>query len=109
MLLALFGGCAQPGTEPGTGKRGAIHVLICGDPGLGKSQLLQVSWQHAAHRHVGQVCGAISPTCLSAWLRCLWGSRCLCLPVAGDFAAWVLACAMSGFDSSQHKPSAAPG
>ena len=42
MLLALFGGCAQPGSEPGTGKRGAIHVLICGDPGLGKSQLLQV-------------------------------------------------------------------
>ena len=102
MLLALFGGCAQPGTEPGTGKRGAIHVLICGDPGLGKSQLLQVSGQHAAHRHVGQVCGAISLNCSSAWLRCPCASTCPCLPVAGDFAAWVLACAMSGYCSCQH-------
>ena len=42
MLLALFGGCGKYGTEPGMGKRGSIHVLICGDPGLGKSQLLQV-------------------------------------------------------------------
>ena len=42
MLLALFGGCGKAGTEPGMGKRGSIHVLICGDPGLGKSQLLQV-------------------------------------------------------------------
>ena len=43
ILMALFGGRARShAAAPGACTRGSIHVLICGDPGLGKSQLLQV-------------------------------------------------------------------
>lgn len=60
LLLALFGGLRK-GAE-GAGKdssvpvRGDIHVLIVGDPGLGKSQLLQAA-AGAAPRGV-YVCGS---------------------------------------------------
>lgn len=40
LLLALFGGTRQPQSKRA---RSDIHVLMCGDPGLGKSQLLQVA------------------------------------------------------------------
>lgn len=44
LLLALFGGVSAAVTPYShvTPIRGDIHVLLCGDPGLGKSQLLQV-------------------------------------------------------------------
>jgi DNA helicase MCM8 len=41
LILALFGGC--PKFESDRNKvsiRGDPHVLVCGDPGLGKSQVL---------------------------------------------------------------------
>lgn len=42
LTLALFGGSQKIIDAKGTlGMRGDIHVLIVGDPGLGKSQLLQ--------------------------------------------------------------------
>lgn len=44
LLLGLFGG-----TETENGVRPNPHVLIVGDPGLGKSQLLQAA-AHAAPR-----------------------------------------------------------
>lgn len=43
LLLALFGGVRKaPGGEGEMALRGDVHVLLVGDPGLGKSQLLQV-------------------------------------------------------------------
>ncbi|CAH2102440.1 unnamed protein product [Euphydryas editha] len=51
LILGLFGG-----TELENGIRSNPHVLIVGDPGLGKSQLLQAA-AHAAPRGV-YVCGA---------------------------------------------------
>ncbi|XP_045448579.1 DNA helicase MCM8-like [Melitaea cinxia] len=51
LILGLFGG-----TELENGTRSNPHVLIVGDPGLGKSQLLQAA-AHAAPRGV-YVCGA---------------------------------------------------
>ena len=44
LVLALFGGVRKVANTPDrVPTRGDIHVLIVGDPGLGKSQLLQVS------------------------------------------------------------------
>ncbi|CAG4990031.1 unnamed protein product [Colias eurytheme] len=51
LILGLFGG-----TENDNGSRSNPHVLVVGDPGLGKSQLLQAA-AHAAPRGV-YVCGA---------------------------------------------------
>lgn len=43
LLLSLFGGVQKNASSKNCiPTRGDIHVLICGDPGLGKSQLLQV-------------------------------------------------------------------
>ena len=43
LLLALFGGVMHPAAISQLSHiRGDIHVLLCGDPGLGKSHLLQV-------------------------------------------------------------------
>lgn len=44
LVLALFGGVQTGGGCNGVASRGDIHVLICGDPGLGKSRLLQVAF-----------------------------------------------------------------
>ena len=41
LLLCLFGGCGIEGQGGGVGVRGESHILIVGDPGLGKSQMLQ--------------------------------------------------------------------
>jgi DNA helicase MCM8 len=43
LLLALLGGLAihEPGSEQRLRRRGDIHVLLLGDPGLGKSELLR--------------------------------------------------------------------
>ena len=40
LLLCLFGGCGRKG-KGGTSLRGNSHILVVGDPGLGKSQMLQ--------------------------------------------------------------------
>lgn len=43
LVLALFGGVRKfVGSKDKVPTRGDLHLLICGDPGLGKSQLLQV-------------------------------------------------------------------
>lgn len=44
LILSLFGGSGNGvngGKKPGVGKRCEIHILIVGDPGLGKSLLIQ--------------------------------------------------------------------
>ncbi|XP_041376260.1 DNA replication licensing factor MCM4-like [Gigantopelta aegis] len=42
ILLQLFGGCRKDFTNSGRGKfRSDINILLCGDPGTSKSQLLQ--------------------------------------------------------------------
>mmetsp|Transcript_73368 Transcript_73368/g.160673 ORF Transcript_73368/g.160673 Transcript_73368/m.160673 type:complete len:806 (-) Transcript_73368:154-2571(-) len=43
LLLSLLGGCAvrAPGAEKRLRRRGDIHTLLLGDPGLGKSELLR--------------------------------------------------------------------
>lgn len=44
LILSLFGGSgngAIGGKKPGVGKRSEIHILIVGDPGLGKSLMIQ--------------------------------------------------------------------
>ena len=48
LLLALLGGVRKaPGGEGEMALRGDVHVMMVGDPGLGKSQLLQVTWAQA--------------------------------------------------------------
>jgi len=59
MLLSLFGGCNSSLNQT----RGDIHILVIGDPGLGKSQMLQ-SVCNLSPRGVF-VCGS---TCSSAGL-----------------------------------------
>ncbi|KAA0189218.1 hypothetical protein HAZT_HAZT010719, partial [Hyalella azteca] len=39
LTLCLFGGCS--GSDDAVGIRGEAHILVVGDPGLGKSQMLQ--------------------------------------------------------------------
>lgn len=62
LLLALFGGVRKaPGGEGEMALRGDAHILLVGDPGLGKSQLLQVGvvWlggRHALGGEGDQVC-----------------------------------------------------
>ena len=57
ILLAMFGGRQRSSAAaPGVSSRGSIHVLICGDPGLGKSQLLQASLYSAHMAGHGLVC-----------------------------------------------------
>lgn len=42
LVLALLGGVRRgQGEQDCVPVRGDIHLLMCGDPGLGKSQLLQ--------------------------------------------------------------------
>ncbi len=50
LLLALFGGVRKNGgSRNKVPIRGDIHVLLVGDPGLGKSQLLQVGMGSGSH------------------------------------------------------------
>lgn len=58
LILSLFGGSGNgsgSAKRPGFGKRSEIHVLIVGDPGLGKSLLIQ-SCVHVSPRGIF-VCG----------------------------------------------------
>ena len=55
LILALVGGVEKKGSIAGVHKRTDSHVLIVGDPGLGKSQLLQAC-TNVAPRSV-YVCG----------------------------------------------------
>ena len=58
LLLALLGGVSglsAPGSHLAP-IRGNIHVLLCGDPGLGKSHLLQVHSPHATPNGNNAVC-----------------------------------------------------
>ncbi len=49
LMLALLGGVRKcVGSLDAVPLRGDIHILMCGDPGLGKSQLLQVNKWAAA-------------------------------------------------------------
>ena len=68
LLLALLGGVRKAGgADGGMALRGDVHVLLVGDPGLGKSQLLQVrrrrlpGWQ----RRMG--CGGSEGCMASVW------------------------------------------
>lgn len=60
ILLTLLGGVQKGGQKAGSVPlRGDVHMLVVGDPGLGKSQLLQV-----------QFCNAVNPDDLHP--RCLF-------------------------------------
>ena len=48
LVLALLGGVQKPGGTLGaSGHHGAIHVLLCGAPGMSQSPLLEVGLQAA--------------------------------------------------------------
>ena len=50
LALALLGGVQKPGSTLGApGHPGAIHVLLCGAPGMSQSPLLEVGLQAAFH------------------------------------------------------------
>ena len=52
LALALFGGCQKHVDDKNRiPVRGDPHILVVGDPGLGKSQMLQVT-----HTHTHTVC-----------------------------------------------------
>lgn len=64
LTLALIGGASaahQPGTGPGDTTRSSIHVLLLGDPGLGKSQLLRAACRLASRS--AYVCAHTSSSC----------------------------------------------
>lgn len=44
LLLALLGGVPKRGANGSIPLRGDIHLLLVGDPGMGKSQMLKVLW-----------------------------------------------------------------
>lgn len=46
LLLALLGGVPKRGANGSIPLRGDIHVLLVGDPGMGKSHILKVGQAH---------------------------------------------------------------
>lgn len=79
LLLALFGGVRKaPGGEGEMALRGDVHVLLVGDPGLGKSQLLQVGPPQrvlrAVHGHGAQ--GGWRLACMRRWAPACRGEEC---------------------------------
>jgi len=55
ILLSLFGGVRKNvGSANRIPTRGDIHVLICGDPGLGKSQMLQAIFSPPYVLHISR-------------------------------------------------------
>lgn len=97
LLLCLFGGCGRGG-KGGVAVRGNSHILVVGDPGLGKSQMLQAC-TNMAPRGV-YVCGNNTTTPGLTVTLCREGGG------AGDYAmeagALVLAdqgtCCIDEFD-----------
>ncbi|XP_066964761.1 DNA helicase MCM8-like [Macrobrachium rosenbergii] len=59
LVLCLFGGCSRGGSDR-VPIRGDPHILVVGDPGLGKSQMLQAC-ANVAPRGV-YVCGSTTTT-----------------------------------------------
>lgn len=75
MILALFGGVRKyVDDSQRVPVRGDIHILICGDPGTGKSQLLQV---HSSIHH------SYAELCTLAFLCMIWKLTTVC-PNGGD-------------------------
>jgi hypothetical protein len=78
ILLQLFGGTnksvAKGGGGGGPRYRGDINVLLVGDPGTSKSQILQVSKDsHFLSPQIANVIGdVVRPQNRPSWSLCLW-------------------------------------
>ena len=78
LVLQLFEGCRPHGNEIVTGEdRWTIHILIIGDPGMGKSKLSQGVHLHspksvvsngASSTKAGLVCAVTKDTLSGAWI-----------------------------------------
>ena len=70
LALALLGGVQKPGSTLGApGHPGAIHVLLCGAPGMSQSPLLEVGLQAAFHCWTSH---GFLIRCLSEGFSTLW-------------------------------------
>lgn len=77
LLLALLGGVPKSGANGSIPLRGDIHVLLVGDPGMGKSQMLKV-WMACPAAHVYHVCTNIATAAIAflfGWLLGCFGGH----------------------------------
>ena len=76
ILLQLFGGTnksvAKGGGGGGPRYRGDINVLLVGDPGTSKSQILQVSIATWYFYSIYPNCYVVCPQNCPSWSLCLW-------------------------------------